>query len=214
MLVGERMSRPVISITPKTTINEAFDLLRKKGIRRLPVESAEGALLGIVTEQDLMNASPSPATTLSIWEMNYLLEKITVEDVMSHNVITIDPSTPIEQAAKIMVDNKIGGIPVVEAGKVVGIITETDLFKIFLELMGARSQGVRVTAIVPDVKGELADLAVAISKAGGNFISFGQFDIEKEGFKELTFKVSGIKLKDLERAIEPFTTEIKDIQLT
>lgn len=213
MFVGERMSKPVVTISPETTINEAFDLLRKKEIQRLPVLSKDGKLIGIVSDHDLINASPSPATTLSIWEMNYLLAKIKVEDVMTKKVITVDISTPIEQAARIMADNKIGGMPVMDGDQVVGVITDTDLFKIFLELMGGRTEGVRVTAIVPDVKGELAALTMAISKAGGNFISFGQFDSEIENHKELTFKVADVSIEDLEEVLLPHVTKIKDIRL-
>ena len=214
MLVGERMSKPVISITPETTINVAFDLLRKNNIRRLPVLSKDGNLIGIVTELDLINASPSLATTLSKWEMNYLLEKITIEKVMSRDVITVDPSTPIEQAAKVMVDNKISGMPVMENGKIIGMITETDLFKVFLELMGGRDKGVRVTAVLQDVQGKLADLTLAISKAGGNFISLGAFDSDQEDSVELTFKLYEIDLELLRKTIEPFVTEIKDIRIS
>lgn len=213
MLVGERMSKPVISIKPDTTINEAFNILRKKNIRRLPVLSKQGKLIGIVSEQDLINASPSPATTLSIWEMNSLLEKIKVEDVMTKKVLTVDVSTPIEQAAKIMADNKIGGMPVMENDQVVGMITETDLFKMFLEMLGARMEGIRVTAIIPDVKGELANLSMAIFKAGGNFISFGQFDSDIPDHVEITFKVSGISSDELEKVIQEYVFEIKDIRI-
>src|SRR6185436_20684161 len=133
MLVGERMSRPVIAVSPDAPINDVLAMFKKEHIRRAPVIK-DGKLVGIISEGDLLNASPSPVTSLSIWEMNYLLSKVTVKRVMSKKVITVDIDTPIEEAARIMADNKIGGMPVVDSGKVVGIITETDLFKIFLEL--------------------------------------------------------------------------------
>ncbi|MCK5429255.1 MAG: CBS domain-containing protein, partial [Anaerolineales bacterium] len=147
MLVGERMSHPVISIQPDMTIVDALDMMRQEHIRRAPVMEA-GKLVGIVSETDLLYASPSPATSLSMWELNYLLSKITVKKVMTDSVLTVTDDTPIEDAARIMADNKIGGLPVMRDGDVVGIITETDLFKIFLELMGARELGVRVTALM------------------------------------------------------------------
>src|SRR5574338_667853 len=137
MLVGERMSRPVISIQPDLPVQDALALFRKEHIRRAPVIK-DGKLVGIVSDKDLLNAYPSPVTSLSVWEINYLISKIKVSEVMTRKVITIKTDTPIEEAARIMVDNKFGGLPVVEEGRVVGIITETDLFKIFLELMGAR----------------------------------------------------------------------------
>src|SRR6266540_301299 len=128
----------------------------------------EGKLLGIVSERDLLNASPSPVTSLSIWELNYLISKVTVKSVMSKKVVTVDQDTPIEEAARIMADKKIGGVPVVSAGKVVGIITETDLFKILLELMGARQKALRVTATIEDKPGQLARLTKAVAESGGN----------------------------------------------
>ena len=123
MLVGERMSRPPITIGPEMSIHDAVALFKKERIRRAPIIKG-GKLVGIVSEKDLLNASPSPATTLSVWEMNYLLSKLTVAEVMTKNVITVAEDTPIEEAARIMADNKIGGLPVVKGTRVVGIITE------------------------------------------------------------------------------------------
>src|SRR5574339_211145 len=172
MFVGERMSRPVISVSPDDPINEVLAMFRNEHIRRAPVMK-EGKLVGIVSERDLLNASPSSVTTLSVWEMNYLISKVKVKDVMTRKVITVDKDTPIEEAARIMADQKIGGLPVMSAGTVVGMITETDLFKTFLELMGARQKAIRVTATVPEQPGELAKVTKAISNHGGDFISFG-----------------------------------------
>jgi len=174
MLVGERMSHPVIAISPDLPIVEALNLMKRERIRRAPVVK-DGRLVGIVSDKDLLNASPSPVTSLSVWEMNYLLSKITVKEVMTKKVISVQEHTPIEEAARIMVDNKIGGLPVMRDTEIVGIITETDLFKIFLELMGAREYGVRVTALIHEQLGQLARLTKEISSAGGNFIAFGQF---------------------------------------
>ncbi len=175
MLVGERMSQPVITIPPTMPINEALNLMKRERIRRTPVVK-DGKMVGIISDKDLLNASPSQATSLSVWELTYLISKILVRDVMTSKVLTVSEDTPIEEAARIMVDNKIGGLPVMRGEELVGIITETDLFKIFLELMGAREMGVRVTAMVPERKGELAELSRVISNAGGNFIAFGVFE--------------------------------------
>ncbi|MBT3389481.1 MAG: CBS domain-containing protein [Chloroflexi bacterium] len=212
MLVGERMSHPVITIAPDLPITEAVNLMRKEHIRRTPVVKG-GKLVGIVSDKDLLNASPSPATSLSIWEMNYLLSKIKVEDVMTAEILSIDVDTPVEEAARIMADNKIGGLPVMKNNRVVGMITETDLFKIFLELMGAREKGIRVTAMIPEKVGELADLTKAIAEAGGNFISFGQTAGEDPSNREVTFKVSGLDESKVKKAIDPFIEKITDIRL-
>jgi len=211
MLVGERMSHPIITIPPTMPINEALNMMRREHIRRAPVVR-DGKLVGIVSDKDLLNASPSPATSLSIWEMNYLLSKITVRDVMTKEVRTVDVDTPIEEAARIMADNKIGGLPVMRDSRVVGIVTETDLFKIFLELMGAREVGVRVTVLVPEKLGELADLTRAVFEIGGNFVAFGQFLGEDPTNREVTFKVTGVEEADLLEAIQPYVEKVKDIR--
>ena len=211
MLVGERMSRPVIAVAPETAIHDAVALFRKEHIRRAPVIK-EGRLVGIISETDLLNASPSPVSSLSIWEMNYLLSKVKVKEVMTRKVMTVNESTPIEEAARIMADNKIGGLPVVRAGKVVGIITETNLFRIFLELMGAREKGVRVTALIKDTSGQLARITKAIADAGGNFISFGQFSGQDPGTRLITFKVAGLKKDKVKKAISNVAKEVWDIR--
>ncbi len=211
MLVGERMSRPVISITKDMPIHDALALFKKEHIRRAPVIK-DGKLVGIVSERDLLNASPSPVTSLSVWEMNYLISKVTVKQVMSKKVKTIDVTTPIEEAARIMADSKIGGLPVMRSGKVVGMITETDLFKIFLELMGARTKGIRVTAVISDQAGQLARVTKAIADAGGNFISFGQFSGDDPSTKVLTFKVAGIKKDEVKKVLAKVVKKFWDIR--
>jgi acetoin utilization protein AcuB len=211
MLVGERMSHPIISMAPDMPVHDALNMFKRERIRRAPVVK-EGKLVGIVSDKDLLNASPSPASSLSVWEMNYLLSKITVSEVMTKKVITVAEDTPIEEAARIMADNKIGGLPVMRDNHVVGIITETDLFKIFLELMGARENGVRVTALIEEKRGQLAKITEAIANAGGNFIAFGQFSGEDPSTRLVTFKVAGLKKDEVKKAVAEATKEIWDIR--
>ena len=211
MFVGYRMSHPVISVAPETSIHDALALFKKEHIRRAPVMK-DNVLVGIVSERDLLNASPSPVTSLSIWEMNYLLSKVTVRMVMTKKVKTVDVGTPIEEAARIMADNKFGGLPVMRSGKVVGIITETDLFKIFLELMGARDKGIRVTAIIDNRPGQLARITRAIADAGGNFVSFGFFAGEDLSTKILTFKVEGMKKDAVKKALAKIVKKFWDLR--
>jgi acetoin utilization protein AcuB len=186
-------------------------MFKKEHIRRAPVMK-DGKLVGIVSEKDLLNAAPSSATTLSVWEMNYLISKVKVKNVMTKKVITVSRDTPIEEAARIMADKKIGGLPVVDGDRVVGMITETDLFKVFLELMGARDKGVRVTATIEDKPGELAKVTKAIANAGGNFVSFGFFAGEDASTKILTFKVDGIKPNDVKTALKDVVKKFWDIR--
>jgi len=211
MLVGERMKSPVITIRSDMPVLDALNLMRQEHIRRTPVVK-NGKLVGIVSEKDLLNASPSPATSLSIYEMNYLLSKILVKDVMKKNVLTVTEDTPIEEAARIMADNKIGSMPVLRNGRIVGIITETDLFKLLLELMGAREVGVRVTALLRDERGELGKLAQAIANEGGDFLAFGVFSGEDPSNRMVTFKVQGIEQEKLKSLLEPLVVSLIDVR--
>jgi acetoin utilization protein AcuB len=208
MLVRKRMSHPVITVQPETPIMEARGLMRKEHVRRLPVIDTRKRLVGIVSEKDILHAEPSDATSLSVWEVQYLLSEITVEEVMTRNVITINEDTPLEEAARIMADNKIGGLPVLRDGKVVGIITETDLFKIFLEMLGAREHGIRLATLVPNTPGGLVQLTKAIFDIGGNILALGTFLGESCDNREVTMKVAGVSAQILEEAIKPFVERI------
>jgi acetoin utilization protein AcuB len=193
---------------------DALDLMHKEHIRRLPVVDKRGQLVGIVTETDLLKASPSEATSLSIYEITYLLSKLPVERLMTRKVITVDEDMPLEEAARIMADNNIGGLPVMRGKEVVGMITETTLFRIFLELLGGRLAGIRVTASVPDKPGQLAKIAQAIFEQGGNIIALGAFLGETTAKREMTFKVDGVKMDTLKKALQPYVDKIIDIRMT
>ncbi len=214
MLVRERMTRRPVTISPETPISEALDLMRREKVRRLPVLDREGRLVGIVLEKDLLYASPSPATSLSIYEMQYLLSKLTVAEVMSRRVITVDEITPLEEAARIMADHRIGGLPVMRGDQLVGIITETDLFKVFLEMLGAREKGVRLTLEVPDQKGVLASITGAIAALGGDIVSLSTFWGEDLTTGVITVKVrEGTATKrQLVGAMEKLGLEVVDVR--
>lgn len=212
MLVKGRMSSPVITISENTPVMEALDLMKREHIRRTPVVNAKGKMVGIVSDKDLLNAAPSDATSLSVWELNYLITKVRAKDVMTKDVLTVEEDTPIEEAAYVMATNKIGGLPVVRGDEIVGLITETDLFKIFLELLGARDAGVRVTVLVPDKPGVLAALTRAIATAGGSFISLGVFDGEDEAHKLVTFKVRRLDETAVQESIAPYIETLVDIR--
>jgi acetoin utilization protein AcuB len=212
MLVKDRMSYPVITVSPKTTLWDAHRLIQKEHVRRFPVINKRGHLMGIVSASDLLNASPSPATSLSVYEVNCLLSKITVKKVMTTEVITISEDTPLEEAARRMADNKIGGLPVIRDHEVVGIVTETDLFKILLELSGARGPGVSLTCLVPNMPEQLAQLTKAIFEVGGNILALGTFLGKSSENREIALKVDGITPQSLESVVEPFTEKILDIR--
>jgi acetoin utilization protein AcuB len=150
----------------------------------------------------------------SVWELNYLLSKITVSEMMTKNVITVTAATPIEEAARIMADNKIGGLPVLQGTDLVGIITETDLFRLFLELTGAREFGVRATFTLEDQPGELAKVAAAVAEKRGNVIAIGTFSDENQSTREVVLKVGNIELGVVEEVLKKSVKEIKDIRVS
>jgi len=210
MLVHERMSKHPITVTEDTPIAQALKVMRDEKVRRLPVLDKKGKLAGIVSERDLLYASPSPVTSLSIYEIHYLLAQITVKEIMTRDVITVTEYTPLEEAARIMADNKIGSLPVVRNGKLVGIITESDLFKIFTEILGARDMGVRLSMLVPEQPGILAEITRAIADLGGNIISLGTFLGEDPTNRLITIKVADVPQDKLVAAIKPLVLEIVD----
>jgi acetoin utilization protein AcuB len=214
MLVEERMSRPVITTHADVPIMDAYDLMQKENIRRLPVVDREGSLIGMVSEREILQASPSQATSLSIWELNYLMAKISVDEIMTKEVITVEADTPLEEAALLMADHKIGGLPVMKDGKMVGIVTETDLFKVFLELMGARDPGVRLAVLVRNVPGELAHLTKAFLDLHGNIVAMGTTSGEDTSTGEITIKVEGVSQEDLLEAVKPLVQKVVDIRTT
>ena len=212
MLVGDRMTKNPITCSPDTAVDDALNLMREEKVRRLPVIDKDHNMLGIVSEKDLLYVSPSPATTLSVFEMHYLLSKVKVATVMTKEVVTVTVDTPLEEAARIMADNSIGALPVLEVGKLVGIITETDIFKVFLELLGARDAGWRVSALVEDRKGLLAKLTNAISSRGGDFVTLGTFLQGEDRHRSLlVFKVREVTEADIRDALAEI--DAKDIEI-
>lgn len=212
MLVYERMSRHPLTVKPDAKVDTALKRMREEKIRRFPVVDDGGKLVGIVSDKDLLYAAPSPATSLSIYEIHYLYSRITVEQVMTRKVITVDENDPLEEAARIMVDNKVGGLPVMRDGKLVGLITETDIFKTFMEMMGARDQGVRLTLLCPDQPGKLAALTSAVAGLGGNIINLGTFWGEDASSAIITMKVSGVTKDAVMEKIKPHILEVIDVR--
>jgi acetoin utilization protein AcuB len=213
MLIGTRMSHSIVFVAPETSITDALNLMRSEHVRRLPVLK-RGKLVGIVSDKDLLNASPSPATSLSVWELTYLLGKLTIGEIMTKDVLTVTEDTPIEEAARIMADYKIGGMPVMRGAEVVGMITETDLFKVFLEMLGARQRGVRLTVLVPDEPGQLARLTQAIASIGGNIIALGTFAGERPSNSLVTCKIEGVELERVRAQVEPVVERLVDLRET
>ena len=210
MLVGNRMTQRPVTVTESASLDQALELMHSESVRRLPVLDKHGHLVGIVSELDLIKASPSPATSLSMYELPYLLSKIKMRDIMTKDVVTVTEDTPLEEAALVMAENKIGGLPVMRGDKLVGIITETDLFKIFLEVLGARVEGARVSLLVPEEKGMLAKIAGKVAEMGGNFVAQTTIMGEDPTSRQLTIKVTDVSTEQLVAAMEELGLEVLD----
>lgn len=210
MLVGNRMTSGPVVVTQDVSVDKALRLMHSENIRRLPVVDKDGKLVGIVSELDLLKVSPSPATTLSIYEIPYLLSKIKMQDVMTKNVFTVTEDTMLEDAACIMADNKVGGLPVMRGGDLVGIITETDLFKVFVEMLAARDEGVRLSVLIPDEKGTLAKITGVIAGMGGNILALGTIMSDDPTTYLLTLRVADVPQKELVAAMEEMGLEVLD----
>jgi acetoin utilization protein AcuB len=208
MLVKDRMTPNPVTITPDTSVPDAFRIIREKRIRHLPVVDKKGKLVGIVARTDLLHASPSAATTLSVFEINYLLANLHVREVMSSPPITVSEDAPLEEAARVMVENKIGCLPVMRDGVLIGMITETDIFETFVEVLGGREASLRVTVLVPDVRGELARIAGVIAGLGGNICSVARFESEDPEQCYITFRLEGV---DEEALIPVLAAEVEEV---
>jgi acetoin utilization protein AcuB len=204
------MSREPLVVFPQTSVEEAIKTMRQNRVRHLPVIKDDNRLVGIVTQTDLIQASPSPATSLSVWEINFLLARMQVRDAMTKKVIVVEEECPLEEAALVMAEQKIGCLPVVRGKRLVGIITETDLFNIFTEQLGARRSGVRLTLLIRDVKGELSRLAGRIAELGGNIVRLTTLPAQDSDHQIVTVKVEDTSQQDLVAGLSDLAVEILD----
>ncbi|MBU0702829.1 MAG: CBS and ACT domain-containing protein [Chloroflexi bacterium] len=209
MLVKERMTLHPLTMDPTVSITEAHRYMKENNIRHLPIVGKNDKLVGLVTRETLMQAMPSSVTTLSVWEMNYALSKVKTRDVMVRDVITVEEDVSIEKAARIMAENKIGCLPVMRNGSLVGIITDTDMLSTLMELMGARQAGVRLTLQAPDAPGALAKITTTIAGQGGDIASCGTYPAEEPLKFNIVLKVRHVPQDNLVTSLR----ELEDIKV-
>ena len=210
MNVGRRMSHPVISVQPDTQITTAHKLMAQEKIQQMPVVK-NGKLVGIVSENDILKAYPSSVTTLAVWEISSLIEKIKVKNVMIKDVRTVQEDMLIEEAARIMVDNGVSSLPVMRGDELVGIITEADLFNIMLEMLGARRPGVHFSVLIPHQPGQIAKISKAIYEKGGDITALSTFEGDSSVTSMLSAKVDGIEQQALQKLVEPLVINLLEI---
>ena len=190
MLVRDVMQTKMVTITPDTTLPDAMRLASQRGIRHLPVLEY-GELVGIVSDRDLKRAMASPATSLEAHELNYLLDRLQVREIMTRGVITIAPMFPVEDAARLMALHKVGALPVTEAGRLVGIITETDVLELFIRALGAAEPSSRLDVLLGARPDALADVTRALERAGAIISSIMTLH-GPEGLREAVIRIATI----------------------
>jgi acetoin utilization protein AcuB len=201
MLVHDQMTPDPICGHPEMPVTEAQELMQQHNIRHLPIVDAEGVLVGLITQRSLMQAVPSDVSKFSPFVVNYVLAKIKARNIMVRDVVTIEEHVAIEEAARVMADKKIGCLPVMREGALVGIISDNDIFTTMVGLLGARREGVRVTVLQPDRAGEVARISKAIAEQGGYLSVFVTYPtVDPETWSSL-FKVTNLPEETLVEAL-------------
>ena len=208
MLVKDRMTRNPTTVTTETSLKDALELIRSKPFRHLPVLDSEGQLVGIVTEKSLVYASPTPATSLSVFEVDYILSRTKIGQIIQGEVITVEPDLPIEEAARVMIDHRFGCLPVVEGDQLVGIISDTDIFRVLVEGLGGGHPSLRITILIHEEIGSLARVTSCVAALGGNIHSLGTFWGKRPEDRVIAFRLEEVERETIIQALEAEGIEI------
>ncbi len=215
MLIKYWMTADPVTVTPDTSVMKASQLMKENNVRRLPVVDEKGALVGIVSDRDLKEASPSKATTLDVHELYYLLSELKVKDIMSRKVMTIDLDDTVEKAAVIMLEHKITGLPVVEDGKVVGILSQGDVFRVLTSITGVYRGGVQFALNLEDRPGSIKDVADVIRKHGGRMVSIlTSYDMCEEGCRNVYIRIADMPDDRLKALTDELEHDFTVVQVT
>ena len=200
MFVKTKMTTNPFTVSPEQTIPDAHEIMARHGVKRLPVMKS-GRLVGVVSKEDIDRYSPSKATSLSMGEITYLLSKTRIRQIMSKNLITISPDALLEEAATLMRDNKVSFLPVVDHDKLVGIITESDIFDSFIELLGFRESGTRLTIEAADEPGIMSNLTSIIGQFGANITRVAVYRGEN-GKSAIVVGTNSFNTEEIEKSIK------------
>lgn len=212
MIVKDFMTKNPVYTNPKELISNIKNTMDREKIGKIPVLDESGKLIGVITKTDLKKAMPSDATTLDIYELSYLLSKMTVEKVMKKNPITIQKTATIEEAAKLMAEHGISSLIVMDDEVLAGILTKTDLFKAMVDMFGFKYDGVRASVEVSDGAGELAKISRAIADSNGKIVSAITADGSDISKRILTLKIIGLDAEQVEEILKGLNAEIKDLR--
>lgn len=215
MLVKDCMTRHPIMIAPETLASEAQKIMAENNVRHLPVVGDGKKLLGLITRERLM-LKPDLMSSLDVWEITRYLSNLTVHKVMlpAEEVYTADPQRTVERAARIMSDHKVGCLPVIEDGVVVGIISEVDLLRSYQDMLGLPAEGVRVTVRMPDKEGQFARITSVVAKQGWGIMGIGSFPSPRhEGFYDVVLKIPKVSTNEVKAVLSQIAGhEIVDIR--
>jgi acetoin utilization protein AcuB len=213
MFVKSKMERNPITISPEASFYEARKIIREEGIRHLPVVDEREKLVGLVTDRDIREAGPSDATLLSVQEINYLLGKLKVGGFMTpaEKLITVTPDTIIEKAVQLLHDNKIGSLPVLDGNKLVGIITETDIMELFVDVVGLNVKGTRINMLLEDEPGKLFGVLRIFKDHNLNVISIISPTLTFEGKRMVVIRIKTHQYEDIVKELEKAGYEIMNV---
>lgn len=206
MLVKDWMTTDPITVNPDTSVMKASQVMKENNVRRLPVINDKGQVVGIVTDRDLKEASPSKATTLDVHELYYLLSELKVKDIMSRKVIIITAEETVEKAAVIMLEHKVTGLPVVDNGRLIGILSQGDVFRVLTSITGIYRGGTQFAFTLEDRPGSIKEVADVIRKHGGRMVSIlSSYDMCEEGTRNVFIRIADMaqdKLAPLQVELE------------
>ncbi len=192
MLVKDWMTRDPVTVTDETSMMKAIHLMKQNRFRRLPVMH-QNHLVGIITDRDLKEASPSKATTLDVHELYYLLAELQVKDIMTRNPLTVSSEDTVEHAAQLMLENTISGLPVVDDGQLVGILTQSDVFRAFMHITGIQQAGVQFALRLEDKPGLIKEVVDLLRARGARFVSLlTSYTSSREGFRDVYIRVRNL----------------------
>ena len=193
MLIKDWMTKDPVIISEDTSMIKAINLMKERRFRRLPVVS-QGKLVGMITDRDLKEASPSKATTLDVHELYYLLAELQVREIMSKNPISVSQDDTVEHAAQVMLDHTFSGLPVLDgSGKVVGIITQSDVFRAFMHITGVLQGGVQFALRLEDRAGLIKEVVDTLRARGARFVSLlSSYATSKEGYRDVYIRVKNL----------------------
>ncbi|MBM4295286.1 MAG: CBS domain-containing protein [Deltaproteobacteria bacterium] len=201
MLIKDWMTREPITVEDETSMIKAIHMMKQHRFRRLPVMH-QGRLVGIITDRDLKEASPSKATTLDVHELYYLLGELQVKEIMTRHPITVPMEDTVEHAAQVMLENTVSGLPVVDAGgELVGIITQSDVFRAFIHITGVRQGGVQFGLRLEDKPGLIKEVVDLLRQRGARFVSLlSSYATSREGYRDVYIRVKNLPPEEIDAA--------------